>query len=612
MEKYKDIIQNTRYSSWKLSKEEGISKEYIRITDNILESWQKIVDTMAEMINVPSALIMKVDPPYIEVFCSSVSKGNPYEAGDREHLAGLYCEEVIRKKEKLLVPNALQDKKWYKNPDIKLGMISYLGLPILWPDGEVFGTICVLDSKENRYGKRYEELMLSFKELTELHLSLLYQDLTVIKNLVGILDNLTEGIIAHNRDRRILFFNRAAEKITGYKRSDVIGQDCLQAFGEPLCGARCAFKDGCPDTMEKLSYPVNIITKEGQARRVEMNINMMSDDVGALVGVIGSFHDITDLIGLKMQVGDLKGFAGIIGRDPKMLKIYRQIAEMATNQYPVHITGETGTGKELVAAAIHNESRRGGRPFVPVNCGALPEGVLESELFGHVKGAFTGAVRDKKGRFELANGGTLFLDEVADLPKVVQAKLLRVLQEGKFERVGGEETVSTDVRLISAANRDLKREVEKGTFRDDLYYRINVVPIYLPALRDHKKDIPLLAEHFLREALEEGHETLGLSKEALGIMIDYPWPGNVRELQSAIRFALVKARGRIIKPDNLPMELQEWKDSRSSRGPSRKLDPESVQAALTRSGGNKAKAARILGVGRATLYRFLADFPDLS
>ncbi len=612
MEKYKDIIQNTRYSSWKLSKEEGISKEYIRITDNILESWQKIVDTMAEMINVPSALIMKVDPPYIEVFCSSVSKGNPYEAGDREHLAGLYCEEVIRKKEKLLVPNALQDKKWYKNPDIKLGMISYLGLPILWPDGEVFGTICVLDSKENRYGKRYEELMLSFKELTELHLSLLYQDLTVIKNLVGILDNLTEGIIAHNRDRRILFFNRAAEKITGYKRSDVIGQDCLQAFGEPLCGARCAFKDGCPDTMEKLSYPVNIITKEGQARRVEMNINMMSDDVGALVGVIGSFHDITDLIGLKMQVGDLKGFAGIIGRDPKMLKIYRQIAEMATNQYPVHITGETGTGKELVAAAIHNESRRGGRPFVPVNCGALPEGVLESELFGHVKGAFTGAVRDKKGRFELANGGTLFLDEVADLPKVVQAKLLRVLQEGKFERVGGEETVSTDVRLISAANRDLKREVEKGTFRDDLYYRINVVPIYLPALRDHKKDIPLLAEHFLREALEEGHETLGLSKEALGIMIDYPWPGNVRELQSAIRFALVKARGRIIKPDNLPMELQEWKDSRSSRGPSRKLDPESAQAALTRSGGNKAKAARILGVGRATLYRFLADFPDLS
>jgi PAS domain S-box-containing protein len=613
MKNNKDIIPDTGYSFWKLSKEPRISKEYIRITDKILASWQKIVDTMAEIMNVPSALIMKVDHPYIEVFCSSVSKGNPYKAGNRERLTGLYCEEVIKKKEKLFVPNALQDKKWDKNPDIELGMISYMGYPILWPDGEVFGTICVLDSKENRYEKQHEGLMLSFKELTELHLSLLYQDLTVIKNLQDILDNLSDGIIAHNRDRRILFFNRAAEKITGYKRSEVIGKDCHEALGGPLCGARCAFKDGSPDILEKLSYPVNIITKEGQPRRVEMNINMMSDDVGALMGVIGSFRDVTDLMGLKIQFGDLDGFAGIIGRDPKMLKVYRQIADMAGNQYPIHITGETGTGKELVAAAIHNESRRGGGPFVPVNCGALPEGILESELFGHVKGAFTGAVRDKKGRFELASGGTLFLDEVADLPKVVQAKLLRVLQEGRFERVGGEETVSTDVRLISAANRDLKREVEKGNFRDDLYYRINVVPIHLPALRDHKKDIPLLAEYFLKEASEEGHETLGLAKEALGIMIDYPWPGNVRELQSAIRFALVNAKGRIIKPENLPMELQKWKHSRATSGPSRrKLDPESVQAALTRSGGNKAKAARLLGVGRATLYRFLEDFPDLS
>jgi sigma-54 dependent transcriptional regulator, acetoin dehydrogenase operon transcriptional activator AcoR len=614
MKKNKDIIQNARYSFRKLSKEPRISKEYIRITDKILKSWQNIVDTMAEMMNVPSALIMKADHPYIEVLCSSVSKNNPYKAGDRELLTGLYCEEVIKNKDRLIVPNARRDKKWEKNPDMELGMISYLGFPIFWPDGDVFGTICVLDSKENTYGERYEELMLNFKEFTELHLSLLFQDLTVIKNLVDILDNLTEGIIAHNRDRRILFFNRAAEEITGYSRKNVLGKDCHEAFGVPLCGARCAFKGVSPDYLEKLNFPINIITKEGQTRRLEMNINMMSDEVGILVGVIASFRDVTDLMGLKIQVGDLEGFAGIIGRDPKMLKVYRQIADMAGNQYPVHITGETGTGKELVAAAIHNESRRGGGPFVPVNCGALPEGILESELFGHVKGAFTGAVRDKKGRFELANGGTLFLDEVADLPKVVQAKLLRVLQEGTFERVGGEETVSTDVRLISAANRDLKREVEKGNFRDDLYYRINVVPIHLPALREHKNDIPLLAEHFLKEAaLEEGQETLGLAKESLGIMIEYTWPGNVRELQSAIRFALVNARGRIIKPDNLPMELQEWKHSRSTRAQSRKkLDTESVKAALTRSGGNKARASRILGVGRATLYRFLADFPDLS
>ena len=432
------------------------------------------------------------------------------------------------------------------------------------------------------------------------------------ENLERILDNLNEGIIAHDTERHIMFFNRAAEKITGYGREDVIGKDCHEVFGGPFCGGRCSFQEGSPDFLDHISYPLNILTRAGDPRRVEMNISGMYGDAGHFAGVIAAFRDVTNLIGLKIQVGDLKGFAGIIGRDLKMLRVYDQIRDMATNDYPVHITGETGTGKELVACAIHEESRRGGGPFVPINCGALPEGVLESELFGHVKGAFTGAVRDKKGRFELANGGTLFLDEVSDLPKVVQAKLLRVLQEGTFERVGGEETVSVDVRIISATNRDLKREVERGSFRDDLYYRINVVPIHLPPLKKRRNDIPLLLEYFLDMAQEEGHETIGLSKGALAIMTDYPWPGNVRELQSALRFAVVKSKGRIIQPDHLPMELKEWKKERSSPGPSRKLDLESVRAALTRSGGNKAKAARFLGVGRATLYRFLTDFPSVS
>ncbi|MBW2616451.1 MAG: sigma 54-interacting transcriptional regulator [Deltaproteobacteria bacterium] len=432
------------------------------------------------------------------------------------------------------------------------------------------------------------------------------------EGLERILDNLTEGIIAHDKERRILFFNRAAERITGHSREHVLGKDCHEAFGGPFCGGRCSFQQGSPDSLDHLYYPLNILTKEGQPRRVEMSVSGMNDDTGSFVGVITSFRDVTDLTGLKIQAGDLTGFAGLIGRDPKMLNIYRQIQDMATNDYPVHISGETGTGKELVAAAIHNESRRGGSPFVPINCGALPEGILESELFGHVKGAFTGAVRDKKGRFELANHGTLFLDEVTDLPKVVQAKLLRVLQEGTFERVGGEKTTTVNVRIISATNRDLKREVKRGAFRDDLYYRINVVPINLPPLRKRKNDVPLLIEHFLEKYVEEGQDSPGLSKEALAIMVDYSWPGNVRELQSALRFALVRSNGRIIKPGDLPLELKEWKRKRPSPGPSRKLDTESVQAALTRSGGNKAKAARLLGVGRATLYRFLAEFPDLS
>jgi len=430
------------------------------------------------------------------------------------------------------------------------------------------------------------------------------------KNLERILDSLMEGIIAHDKERRILFFNRAAEKITGYDRAEILGRDCHDAFGSPFCGGRCSFCGEPPNSWTNIDYPVNIATKDGDSRRIEMSVAGMTDESGCFTGVLAAFRDVTDLIGLQIRLGQITSFAGIIGQDHKMLQVFEQIRELATNDYPVYLTGETGTGKELVAAAIHNESRRGGGPFVPINCGALPEGVLESELFGHVKGAFSGAIRDKKGRFELADGGTIFLDEVVDLTKSMQAKLLRVLQEGTFERVGGEKTASADVRVISAANRDLKREVERKNFRDDLYYRLNVVPIELPPLRQRKNDIPLLAEEFLKQAGEQGQKTAGLSKKALSIMMDYLWPGNVRELQNALHYALVKCKGRLIRPEDLPMELKSGRSSR--RGPTRKLNPEMVKAALELTGGNKAKAARHLGVGRATLYRFLEEFLDVS
>jgi sigma-54 dependent transcriptional regulator, acetoin dehydrogenase operon transcriptional activator AcoR len=436
--------------------------------------------------------------------------------------------------------------------------------------------------------------------------------LSETESLKRILENLSEGIIAHDQARRVIFFNRSAEEITGYDRDEVIGKDCHEVFGTPFCGGRCSFLDGSPDSLDRLSYPLNIFTKKGEARRIEMQVTGMRDQGGSFVGVVAAFRDVSDLVGLRFLTGELQGFAGIVGRDPKMLQVYGQIRDLASNDYPVHIAGETGTGKELVACAIHNESRRGGRPFVPINCAALPEGVLESELFGHVKGAFTGAVRDKKGRFELAHGGTVFLDEVADLPKPVQAKLLRVLQEGTFERVGGEETICVNLRIISATNRDLKQEVKIKNFREDLYYRINVVPIHLPPLKERREDIPSLIEHFMRKAALDGQESLGFSSESLEIMKGYSWPGNIRELQSAIHFALVHSKGAIITPEHLPMELRNQNDSTSGRGAPLKLNEDLVRKALARTAGNKAKASRVLGVGRATLYRFIADHPSVS
>jgi PAS domain S-box-containing protein len=427
------------------------------------------------------------------------------------------------------------------------------------------------------------------------------------ENLERILDNLMEGIIAHDTTRRIQFFNRAAERITGYPREEVLGRDCHTVFGAPFCGDRCSFCEGPPNAWQDLEYPLSILAKSGETRRIEMRVTGMKDKSGKFAGVIAAIRDVTDLLDLQIELGRLTGFSGIIGQDHKMIQIFKQIRDLAATDYPIHIMGETGTGKELVAAAIHNEGRRRGKPFVPINCGALPEGVLESELFGHVRGAFTGALRDKKGRFELADGGTIFLDEVADLPKPVQVKLLRVIQEGTFERVGGEETVSVNVRIISATNRDLKQAVEQKLFREDLYYRINVVPLRLPPLRERKNDIPLLARHFLTKAVDEGQKYRDLSAEALRVMRDYPWPGNIRELQSAIRFSLVRAKGSVIKVADLPIELRERQEKRIFRGPSRKLDEETVRSALAQTGGNKAKAARLLGVGRATLYRFLND-----
>jgi transcriptional regulator with PAS, ATPase and Fis domain len=279
----------------------------------------------------------------------------------------------------------------------------------------------------------------------------------------------------------------------------------------------------------------------------------------------------------------------------------------------VHVYGETGTGKELVASAIHNESPRSGEPFVPINCGALPESLIESELFGHVKGSFSGAIRDKKGRFELADKGTIFLDEVAEISKLMQVKLLRFLQDGAFERVGGEKTQKVDVRVISATNKDLMQAIRGERFREDLYYRLNVIPVNLPTLRERRTDIPLLVSHFLKEAGRRNSSPVPtITDEALGALMDFEWPGNVRELQNAVQFAIVKSTRDIIEKGDLPPEISRLRSGEMlPQTRSGKLDIEAVQTALKTTGGNKAKAAKLLGVGRATLYRFLGANEDV-
>ncbi len=440
-------------------------------------------------------------------------------------------------------------------------------------------------------------------------------------NLNLVLDNLKLGVIAHTPERIITVFNKEAERITGYSKKEVIGQDCHIVFQTPFCGSKCSFCEETPSLLtETKQYPVTNITKNGETRHLDMTVSAILDNAGIFKGVIASFKDLTDSITLSLRAENMTNFAGIIGKDKSMQDIFRQIRDVALYNYPVHVSGDTGTGKERVAYAIHDISAYGTGAFVPVNCGAIPEGIVESELFGHVKGAFSGAVKERKGRFELAHKGTLFLDEVAELPLKTQVKLLRFLQEGSFEKVGGEKKVSVDVRIISATNKNLKEEVRQGRFREDLYYRLNVIPIHLPPLRERQSDIPLLAAHFLAEAEQESKNKVPeLAPEALNLMMDYKWPGNVRELKNVIQFSVVRSRGDKIWPTDLPADIAGEAHpplsdeafpnpapmgSPLTRG---KLTIESIKIALTQTGGNKSKAARVLGVGRATLYRFLAQ-----
>jgi len=450
-------------------------------------------------------------------------------------------------------------------------------------------------------------------------------------NRDGFLETLFEsipcGVLIVDGDRRVQAVNNVLEQTFGISEAEVIHKRggealrCVHAFDSP---DGCGFAERCQDCWVR-NTAIDALAG-GRVYRNKAQVRLLIDgkerDLVLLVSAgpidhdgdrfaVVILEDITELNRLRRRLKTDGGFVGIVGRDAKMVELFETIRDVAGTSAPVLIQGESGTGKELVASAIHHEGPRAQRLFVPVNCSALPEGLLESELFGHVRGAFTGAIRDKKGRFELADGGTIFLDEIGDLSPALQVKLLRVLQENAFERVGGEETIRVDVRVISATNKDLRREVAAGRFRQDLFYRLCVVPIGLPPLRERRSDIPLLAAHILKHVIEEaGRDEMTISPVALDVLMDYDWPGNVRELQNAFQYALVKCKGTEIEPEHLPAVIcgphpAQVKPARKRR--KRKLNIEAVRCALDETDGNKVEAARRLGVGRATLYRFLND-----
>jgi len=425
-----------------------------------------------------------------------------------------------------------------------------------------------------------------------------------------ITDTMSDGLSIQNGDGVITQVNNRLCEMSGFGRDELIGRSLVDLLAS---GRNRSAAIECGRGTQKATEAQTFIHhKNGRTVAVLLKIDSLIDDEGHYKGSFAFFTDVSELNVLRRHALTSDEFENIVGREKSMRKLFGEIIELAACDFAVLIQGESGVGKELVAQAIHNLSHRAEAMFVPVNCAALPEGLLESELFGHVKGAFTGAIRDKKGRFELAHGGTIFLDEIAELSPAMQVKLLRVLQEGAFERVGDHRTSQVDVRIVSATNKDLEHEMNAGRFRRDLYYRLCVMPIQVPSLRERKNDIPLLADYFIRSiAGTNSDRKTSLSTEALVLLMAFDWPGNVRELQNAIQFAYVKSKGDLILPTHLPANVQ----SPAARIPRRrkrrrKLDQDGVSDALRRTNGNKLQAAKLLGVNRATLYRFLTDTKD--
>jgi PAS domain S-box-containing protein len=444
--------------------------------------------------------------------------------------------------------------------------------------------------------------------------------------LSSILYSLSEAVITVDRDHRISSFNRAAERLFGIPAGEALGNDCRRILRASFGPAQhdCPMGDLTEGGNPRSDVDGTLVRADGRIVPVSASWAFFEDDAGERLGFVISFRSFEEIERLAEERKGKFPFHDIVGKTPRIRQIFDMIDVVKDTDSTVLITGESGTGKGLFARAIHDLSPRREKPFVKVNCAALTETLLESEVFGHVKGAFTGAIADKLGRFEAADGGTIFLDEIGEISPALQVKLLRVLQDREFERVGSSKTQRVDIRVIAATNRDLKAALAAGQFRGDLYYRLNVIPVSVPPLRERKEDIPLLVDHVLKRLKRRGLERVkAVTPEAMRCLMEYPWPGNIRELENVLERGMVCARGRVLSVEDLPDELREHCRPRSDSFPAAPPDGGTAETPHTgsrpRGEGdgerwnllqtleahrwNRKDAAAALGIDRSTLWR---------
>lgn len=427
-----------------------------------------------------------------------------------------------------------------------------------------------------------------------------------------ILNSIVEGVFTVDQNLRITFFNKAAEKITGVKEANAVGEYCFEILKSNICEASCPIKEAILTGNESINLKVNILRFDGKEIPVSINSSALKDDLGEIIGGVETFRDLSTIEALRKEIEKGYTFEDIVSKNHKLVELFNILPNIAESEATVLIQGPSGSGKELFARAIHNLSFRKNGPFVAINCGALPDNLLESELFGYYKGAFTDAQKDKPGRFELAKGGTIFLDEVESLSPATQVKLLRVLQEKEFEPLGATATVKTDVRIISATKDNLLDLIAKNSFRDDLYFRLNIVKIELPSLKDRKDDIPYLINHFIELFnYKMGKMITAVSSEVLEFLMNYSYPGNIRELENIIEHAFVMCQNEIIELDDLPNDLVNLgivETSNNAIQPIEKSECDLIFNTLKKHNWNKIEVAKELKLHRSTLWRKMRKY----
>ncbi len=522
-------------------------------------------------------------------------------------------DEIVGSQIEILFKNRFEEINFIKKSLLK--NITYTNLPLKITDRN--GNLKSVLASITPIQKDGSALSVLFvfrdtNEMLNLSLEIQKKNLELIdqnNRLDAIFNSNIEGTFTIDLEWNVTSFNSSAEKITGFTREEALQKKCWEIFNSPLCRNGCHMEQTILKGKKMIGNELEIVNKGGNIIPIRVNSGILLNNRNEKIGAVETFIDVSEIKNLSAHLFDIYKYENIIGRNNEIREIISVLENVSQTESSVLITGESGTGKELVARAIHLRGRRSAGPFIAVNCNAYVENLIESELFGHEKGSFTGATEKRIGKFELAQGGTLFLDEIGDLSKTVQTKLLRVLENREFERVGGNKTIKLDARIIAATNKNIAEEISSGRFREDLFYRINVINIHLPPLKERLDDLPLLINHFILKFNKKFNKSIKrFSIQSYNLLLEYNWPGNIRELENAIEHCFILCPEETIEKEHLPKKIKEFALSSKSDFSGRKdsfagAEKEIILSLLKKNNNNRKETSKELGINPSTLWR---------